>query len=719
MMQYAPADVERLAANVPSALRELPVWMLWKAVPGKGDAKAKKLPYYTNGKPRSGKLDTPVERAKLVPFADALSGFDPRRYAGLGVALGPVPDTALHLSGIDLDNSVRDDEIAPLAREVIAAGHGAYTEISPSGAGLKLFGTGDIGKETRPELEIYSGERFFTVTGERIEGDRLADLTDAAAVARAFARRSQNAKPQGDAVVQGSRNNTLFSFACSLRARGTPDPDAWALLQRRNLDCTPPLDERELRQLFDRAWKYAPGYNLTDLGNRDRLVAQHGDDIRYLVGGGWHVWSGRRYEADDKRRVVVMMGDVARGIYAEAAAADDADRRKALAGWAKASESRNKIESAVALAESHPAVIDRLCDYDTNPNLIGLRNGVYDLQRDEFRDASRDDRITKQMHVEYDSHATCPRWEQFQCEIHAEDAAMVAFKQRLWGYAISGDTSEQKFFVPFGDGANGKGTEQETLAELFGDYAIAIEPDVLARKQHTNQNAASSDIAELRGARLIYTSELEDGHQLAEKLIKRLTGQDTIRARFMYRERFEFKPVGKIFIATNYRPEIRGTDHAIWRRVCLIPYTQRFDDERKDPTLRAKLLAERAGIFNWLVAGHRAWRAQGLSPPDAVSGAGEDYRVEQDRVGNFLRECCKVDDKGCGRASRVRASHLYALYASWSRVGGVRWLSRQRFFDHLARDHGLQRMDGNTGRLADIVGLSITTTDYDRGEIDA
>jgi putative DNA primase/helicase len=675
--------------------------MGWKAKPD-GDRKPKKIPFYINGKPRD-KTDTAADRKQLVNLDEARERFKAQKFFGLGVALGPVPGTSLILSGIDLDHSVDGADIAHNARRVIDAAHDAYCEISPGLHGLKIFGTGDIGKEKETHLEIYSGGRFFTVTGQKVEGNQLADLRDAAALARQLFKNYQ--KESGGPIADGARNNTLFAFARGLRARDVPEGEAWELLQRRNQDCMPPLDERELRQILHGAWKYAPSFSLTDLGNRDRLVSQHSEDLRYLIGHGWHCWTGQRFEPDDKRRVIVLMGNVARGIYAEAATENDADRRKALGTWAKNSESLARIEAAVALTQSHPAVVGRLSDYDTNPNLIGLRNGVFDLERDEFRAARRDDFITKQMEVDFDAAARCPRWEQFQLEIHGGDTTVVSFKHRLWGYTASGDTREQMFFMPFGEGANGKGTEQETMAEVFGDYALSIEPEVLAKKRHTGQNSASSDIAEMHGMRFIYTSELEEGHRLAEKLLKRLTGQDTIRARFLYQERFAFKPVGKFWISTNHRPQIRGRDHAIWRRTCLIPYLVRFEGTQIDYGLREKLLAERAGIFNWMVAGYRAWRAQGLAPPPVVREAVGQYRSDMDVVGSFLQECCQygLDVKG-----RTRANVLHRAYCRWAKQSGMFPMAAQAFHEHMERDHKLMRVAGDTGAKTEYPGVLLT-----------
>jgi putative DNA primase/helicase len=417
------------------------------------------------------------------------------------------------------------------------------------------------------------------------------------------------------------------------------------------------------------------------LGNAERLVARYESDIRYLVGAGWHLWNGHRFEADRTRRIIVLAGDMVRGIYAEAASVEDESRRKALGGWAQKSEARGRLEAAIGLAQSRPEVVDLFEHFDTNPWLVGAGNGVFDLERDEFRSGRSQDRITLAMNVEFDPSAQCPRWEQFQSEIHAGDAELIAFKHRALGYCLSGDTSEQKLFIAYGTGANGKTTEQRVMLELLGDYGRKIEPETLLARE---RSGANNDIARLKGARYIATTETEDGKHLAEALMKQLVGGDRISARYLYREHFEFTPSGKFWIATNHRPEVTGTDHAVWRRILLVPYLVRF--ENGDPGLLEKLLDERTGILTWLLEGFRQWRQNGLAPPPAVLAATDEYRERQDRIGNFLRECCLHP-----APTDTKASAVYARYRGWSESNGMRPISARKFHDRMEAEHGLLR----------------------------
>lgn len=268
---YTPLDPEKLVANVPAELRELPVWLLWKAKPQDDGKKPSKLPYYVSGRLRAegDRLDSPADREQLVLFTQALDAFNHKKhYAGLGVALGPVGESLL-LSGIDLDNCIDDDcGVGPGAERIVEAGGGAYTETSPSLHGLKIFGTGNVGTVTEPThgIEIYSGGRFFTVTGEHYAGDRLAPLDAAAALARELLlneqQRNRERRKQGEREpidmtnhADGNRNRAAYAHACSLRARGMDGDPAWQSMLQWNRILQPPMSERELRVIFKSSLK--------------------------------------------------------------------------------------------------------------------------------------------------------------------------------------------------------------------------------------------------------------------------------------------------------------------------------------------------------------------------------------------------------------------------------------------------------------------------------
>lgn len=607
---------------------------------------------------------------------------------------------------VAIDVDVKDGARGRESLKALESDHGALpltlTGVTPSGGHHLLLkhdpvlSFGNTASKLGPGIDVRSENGYILIPPSVIGGSgyQWRDPVLPVALAPSWLldalERKSNTKSSAGKIAAGQRNDTLYRYACALRAKGFDWEQAWQALELRNLDCDEPLNSDELQSVLKSAWTKPPGHPCTDLGNAERLVAQHGDDLRYLTGAGWHRWEGHRFVADRRRRIVVMMGNVARGIYTEATTSEDPQRRRLLAKWAGNSESRSRIEAAIALAESRPEIVDDFENYDVNPWLVGLRNGVYDLKADQFRPGVRADRLTLSMNVDFDESARAPRWEAFQLEIHGRNSELVAFKQRAYGYSLSGDTSEQKLFVQYGTGANGKSTEHQVLLEIFGGYGRKVEPDTLMIHGRAG-STANNDVARLRGARLVATAESEDGQRLAESLVKTLTGGDRIAARFLYKEPFEFTMVGKIWLATNHRPEIAGTEHAIWRRIVLIPYDCRFDGAKCDPHLAEKLLLEGPGILNWLIDGYRQWRRQGLALPEEVQTAGKMYRAEMDRVGGFVDECCAI-----GALGKTKAADVYKRYQSWCSANGIRFLSARKFHERMARDHGQTRIKTDT-----------------------
>jgi putative DNA primase/helicase len=257
---------------------------------------------------------------------------------------------------------------------------------------------------------------------------------------------------------------------------------------------------------------------------------------------------------------------------------------------------------------------------------------------------------------------------------------MVNFMARALGYSITGSTAEQKLFVAHGTGANGKSVFINVLRRLLGDYAKAVQPETLMTR---DRGGIPNDIARLRGARFVPTVEIEDGKKMAESLVKQLTGGDAISARFMRQEFFEFTPVAKVWIATNHRPVITGTDYAIWRRILLVPFGVTIPVDRRDRELEEKLLGESSGILNWLIAGCRQWRERGLAAPQKVLAATAQYQRDMDRIGLFLEE------RTVRGAGRTRKTALYAAYRQWCEESGVYPVRKMAFHQKALDEHGL------------------------------
>jgi P4 family phage/plasmid primase-like protien len=431
--------------------------------------------------------------------------------------------------------------------------------------------------------------------------------------------------------------------------------------------------------------------NNTDKGNGIRLARRHGADLRYSATYEWLVWNGKKWERDETQEVIRRAKETVSSIYAEAAAIADTERRAAQAKWALASESVARIMAMVKLAESEPGIQVRADAIDLNPWLLNVANGTLDLQTGEFYDHRREDMIMRLIPTPYDPAATCPRWEQFLCQVMAGRDDLVAYLQRWAGYCLTGDVSEQQLLFLHGMGANGKSTFLKVLLTLLGEYAQQAAVGLLLERKYQEH---TTEIAELAGKRLVVSTEVGEGKRMAEELVKQMTGGDRMRGRFMRCDNIEFEPTFKLLLAANHKPVIRGTDYAIWRRIPLVPFDVTFSDTaepRKDPTLLPALLAELPGILAWAVRGCLAWQQERLKQPEAVVAASAEYRAEMDVLGPFIEANCT---KGDPAVTQARAGDLHSLYKMWAEETGERAMSSTAFGRALVERGFIPHKDG-------------------------
>jgi P4 family phage/plasmid primase-like protien len=410
------------------------------------------------------------------------------------------------------------------------------------------------------------------------------------------------------------------------------------------------------------------GYNLTDLGNSERFVTDHGGGVRYCYPwASWLVWTGTRWERDETGKAQRLAKETVRAIYREASEAEDEDRRKALAKHAARSESADKIRAMLELAKSEvPVSPDEL---DAEPFLLNAKNGTIDLRTGDLREHRREDLATKMAPVEYDPDARAPLWAATleRC-LPAEE--LRRFFKKLCGYAMSGDVSEHVLPVLYGTGANGKSTILNALLSIAGDYGMQAAPDLLVAKK----GGHPTEVADLFGMRLVASIEVEDGRRLAESLVKQLTGGDKVRARRMRQDFWQFDPTHKVFMAANHKPEVRGTDLGIWRRIRLIPFTETIAPTDQDKQLPEKLRSELAGILAWAVEGCIEWQREGLQAPAEVRKATGAYRSEMDVIGAFLADECEI-----GNGYKTSFKAVYERYSEWCAEGGERPETGRKF----------------------------------------
>jgi putative DNA primase/helicase len=417
-------------------------------------------------------------------------------------------------------------------------------------------------------------------------------------------------------------------------------------------------------------YKMAGGYRMSDTGNAMRLTDSYGKDIRYChKWKKWLVWNGKQWSEDAQYAVTRMSLTVTKGMYADAdGIADDREREEFLK-FALSSENRLKIKSALEIAEDLPGIPVEPSELDAGKYLLNCDNGTLDLRSGYLRAHNREDMITKKIGAAWDENAKCPEWEKFMRQTFLGNERIIKFVQRSLGYALTGNTGEQCFFILHGIGSNGKSTLLNTIRSMLGGYARQASADTFMAKKN-NTAGPGDDIAVLRGARFVSAIETEQTQNLAEAMVKQLTGGDIVSVRRLYENYFEFEPEFKIFLATNHKPNIRGTDNGIWRRIRLIPFEANIPDSEADKDLPAKLREEMPGILAWTVRGGLEWMDMGLMEPPEISAATKDYRSEMDVIGAFLEACC-IEDK----EASVASGDLFKAYKKWAEDNGERELS--------------------------------------------
>ena len=413
----------------------------------------------------------------------------------------------------------------------------------------------------------------------------------------------------------------------------------------------------------------------SDMANATRLVASYGEDLHYTAARGWFAWDGQRWAPDEKGLHVQMLAkQTARAIFAEIETASD---QGAMFRHAKRSQSKASLEAMVWLARSEPGIAAKITDFDADTYALNLTNGTLDLRTGHLREHRREDLISNLVNIAFDAQAECDLWDGFLWRATDRNDELYAYLRRFVGYLLVGDTSDQSLHFLYGLGANGKSVFCEVLMRLLGDYAMAVSPDLIMLKRH---GGIPNDVARLRGVRAALMNETSQGSRFDEAKLKDLTGGDTLTARFLHQEFFDFHPTHRIVIRGNHKPAINGTDEGIWRRLRLIPFTVSIPPDEQDRDLISKLNRELPGILNWALRGCLEWQANGLQPPTIITDAVRQYREESDTLGRFVAECC--DQRAM---AMVKSSVLYNRYKEFAEGAGERWIPSKDFPSEMER----------------------------------
>lgn len=510
-------------------------------------------------------------------------------------------------------------------------------------------------------------------------------------------------------IPVGEQQNELYRYVCSMRGRGLRRSEMIALgmVALQNLENAPgrdPWTQDDVVRLVDRVRDEFPAGNTalpgmsdatlawarrvagstsndvtvneplprepltTDLGNSLRVATVLGDRVRYAADAQrWYVWDGQRWEQDRRNRVLNLTKDVIDSIRLDALRVEGPDRQELLE-WAKKSESIDRRRAMLAGAQAEPSLVVTADDWDRDTDLLVVRNGTLDLRTGQLRESKREDLCSQLAEVDYDPDATAERWLghiNFLCD---GDPILAAYIQRAAGYTLTGSVDGRSFFFLEGSGSNGKNAFIEPLMQMMGSYAQTASTALLTGGDEQHPTI----LARLLGARLVFVDEIRQGKMVNVERLKALTGSKRVTARGMGKDFFEFDARFKLWLAGNGQPKMNDTSDGIWNRVHRVICKGKVSDAKKIPGFGDMLYREEAsGILNWAVAGLLDWRRRGdLDVPDSVKADVQDYKNDEDYVGQFIEDRLVVGEAAEGAFTASAA--IYTAYQMWAGEHGVR-----------------------------------------------
>ena len=461
------------------------------------------------------------------------------------------------------------------------------------------------------------------------------------------------------------------------------------------------FNEDKTKKIVPRSWD--------DQGRGLRMRDQFATVLKFnAVDKKWFFFNGSYWQEDiGNQRVELAAERVANSIKKEKpelSFSTKTDEDKAMNEWYRfQKDSRSHMAKMHMIDEFKKYVIVKHGEFDKEDMLLNTESGYVDLSSGELHDHDIDKKFSHQTLAEYSDNVDAPLWEKFLNQIFNSDEELIHYVQKAIGYSFTGSVDEQCLFILNGRGRNGKSVFSNVVSDVAGNYAKQMNVQTIVAKKNQS-GSANSDIARLEGARIVTSSELNEGDRFDESLVKQLTGGDKILARFLYGSEFEYKPKFKIWMATNHLPIIRGTDDGIWRRIKIIPFNIQIPKEKVDKKLEYKLKAEYTGILNWIVQGAIMWQQEGLEDPEAVTKVIETYRAEMDPLDAFLEECCTT-----GQNYSIKAREMYDAYHEWAKESEEYKMSLNKFGREMSKK--LLRVKRRDGWY--YVGLKLKEPDSD------
>lgn len=423
--------------------------------------------------------------------------------------------------------------------------------------------------------------------------------------------------------------------------------------------------------------------------------------IYVVTRGVWLRWQDSRWQLCEKEEHIAKAKEVCGSILAAAGYEFtlDQERGKKLIQEAIAAHNLPRITAMLKLAVSEPEMATTDRELDSDPYLLGVRNGVVDLRSSQLLLNQPELLVTRYCNAAFEDDATCPRWTVFLDQVFEGDIETIESVQRLLGCTLLGLGTEEILIICYGHGSNGKSVFSNVVHKILSGYAITAPPSLLTvrRKDDTGPR---NDLAALAGARYVSINETQAGERLDEQVVKILAGREPISARFLNREFFEFDPTFTPWLRTNHKPVIFGEDDGIWRRLILIRFGRKFTDDEKDPYLEEKLLDESNGILMWMIEGARLYLESGIRQSPRMLAELSVYRKESDLLGEFLS-----DHTTTGPSFRANQSTIYKEYRDWTESCGVRALSKKSFTQRLA-ERGYR--EGKSGNARYYTGLKLS-----------
>ena len=454
-------------------------------------------------------------------------------------------------------------------------------------------------------------------------------------------------------------------------------------------------------------------YDMTDTGNAHRMYDRFGSILKYSYNRKkWLYWTGKKWTIDESGEVKKLADDICEDLKKEAWQIQDEDLQEAALKFAKRTEGSSPKEAMIKECQHLYDIPASPDDFDAYTDFLNVQNGVVNLRNGELMPHDSSLMMSKICNSEYDpKHGKPELWLRFLDDITNHDQDLQEYIQRCVGYSLSGNIQEQCAYFLYGMGNNGKSTFLDTIADMLGDYAANTQPDtlMLQGKLGSSGGGANSEVARLKSARFVTSEEPTEGVRLNEGLLKQLTGGSKVTCRFLYGDEFEYTPEFKIWVATNHKPVIRGTDVGIWRRIKLIPFEVNIPKDKVDKRLKYKLRNEFPQILAWAVEGCMKWQKDGLCEPACVMESTKEYKAEMDLIAGFVEQCLVIDYDS---DMQFMSSELFSIYNAWAKVNNEWEMSSKRF--------GMEIMKKIPERKKTAKGIfygKIRLTDYAKGLI--